>query len=106
MQLCEYAIGLTAMLFWMPYGKPKHSIQPNTNTISIYKYYGSDKNEKIEVISYIILKIIYRNGSTEKREFSGIFYNLHIKNSKINAPDIAIELHGKISMHKFFVIWI
>jgi hypothetical protein len=104
MKLNEYAIGLTSILFWMPYGKPKHSIQPDT--ISIYKYYESDKNEKIEVISHIILKIIYRNGPTEKREFSGIFYRLHIKNFKINALDIEIELHGKISMHKFFVIWI
>ncbi|MGB9643462.1 MAG: hypothetical protein ACPL3Q_09765 [Candidatus Ratteibacteria bacterium] len=91
----------------MPYGKPKHSIQPDT--ISIYKYYESYESDIEQIIggnSHIILKIIYRNGPTEKREFSGIFYRLHIKNFKINAPDIEIELHGKISMHKFFVIWI
>ncbi|PMP73526.1 MAG: hypothetical protein C0180_06545 [Aciduliprofundum sp.] len=102
MKLNEYAIGLTAILFWMRYGKLKHHIEPHI--IDIYKHYESDIEEIIEVNSHIILKIIYRNGSAVKREFSGILYILHIKNFKINAPDIEFELHGRISPHRFFVI--
>jgi hypothetical protein len=90
------------MLFWLKYGELECRIDPDI--ITIHKFYETYVAESLNIISYIVYGIIYRNGSAKKREYSTALYRLHIQNIRTNEPEIYLNMDGEIKPHRFFVI--
>ena len=98
----KYAINLISMLFWLKYAELRDFIEPNI--IRIYKIDETYVGKSLDITSYIIYGIIYRNDSVEKREYNETLYRLHIQNIRTNEPEIWLDMNGKIKSHRLLVI--